>query len=61
MCESFFFMCACSSLPDAVPTFGELAITIAKKNAFARLRPALLEVGEGGAARRGVAELLALV
>ena len=54
-------MCACSSLPDAVPTFGELAITIAKKNAFARLRPALLEVGEGGAARRGVAELLALV
>ena len=48
-------------VPDTVLTLGEFPIAVSEENTLPVLRLALLEVGEGGTARSGVAELLALV
>ena len=48
-------------VPDTVLTLGEFPIAVSEENTLPVLLLALLEVGEGGAALGGVAELLALV
>ena len=47
--------------PDTVVTVRQLAVAVFEEDALSVLSSALLEVCEGGAAGRGVAELLALV
>ena len=50
-----------TQIPDTVLTLPQLPVAVSEENALPVLRLALLEVCEGGTARSGVAELLALV